>query len=82
MAVTPREQQVLDLADRGLDTAAIAAELQIRPDYVAQIRRYLAVDPAADERTDENIRRGSLRLLCAIGAAGYATQARVPEVRH
>ena len=71
MAVTRREQQILDLVDDGLGDAAISERLAISLAYVRQIRSELWGNPAGDRAREAAIRQGSQLLGRAIAAAGY-----------
>lgn len=71
MAVTRREQQMLDLHERGLRPPEIAREMGISRGSVTRTLGMLSVNLAADRRQDEVIARGSRELLAAMKAAGY-----------
>jgi len=69
MAVTSREQQVLDLQEQGLSNEEIGARLRLQPSYVQQIRSRLAPGLGSDRLHNNHIAAGSRALLKAILAA-------------
>ena len=73
MAVTKREQQMLDLADKGLSRDEIASAMGISSSVVTARLTFLHPNLAADRSREEAVRRGSKALLAAIVSAGYAT---------
>ncbi len=81
MAITTREQQMLDLAEGGLDERAIAREMGIKQNSVRRTLSMLSNSPKNDLAREEAIRRGSRALLGALYTAGYPTLARFPERR-
>lgn len=70
MAVTRREQQMLDLADRGMSKAAIAAQLGLKESSVKRTLGMLSGSVSEDRRREQAIARGSARLLQAVLQAG------------
>ncbi|WP_370189323.1 helix-turn-helix domain-containing protein [Qipengyuania sp.] len=80
MAITQREQQMIDLRDQGMNDAAIARAMGIKRGSVRRTLSVLSVDLAGDARHEQAIRQGTQSLLAAIGAAGYPTTPR-PEHR-
>jgi predicted ArsR family transcriptional regulator len=69
MAITTREQQLLDLADAGMSPAKIADRLGIKEKSVRRTLDLLRVNPVADRRMGSAIARGSAVLLDAIAAS-------------
>ncbi len=63
--LTRREQQLLDLQERGLDPGRIPAELGLKRSYVAKTLSRLG-GPGSDGGWDSMVRLGSERLLAAI----------------
>lgn len=70
MAVTAREQQMLDLQEEGLTHQAISARVGVKLSYVHRTLGMLSGSPAEDRRREAAIRRGSERLGQAVNAAG------------
>ncbi len=67
MAVTTREQQMLDLDEQGLRPAAIAQRLGVSKDTVERIIHQLAVrHNGPDNRFHDAARMGSQNLIAAI----------------
>lgn len=66
MAVTPREQQIIDLDDAGLSVAQIAARLDMSEAYVRTIVRALCRNLGGNTGFNAMIERGSRALLDAI----------------
>lgn len=72
MAVTHREQQMLDLREgEGLSYEEIGARLGIKPGTVATKLRALMPDFAADRQRAKAMADGGRALLEALRAAGY-----------
>lgn len=69
MAITTREQQLLDLADAGMSPAKIADRLGIKEKSVRRTLGLLRVSPVADQRLSNAIALGSAVLLEAIAAS-------------
>lgn len=76
MAVTRREQQMLDLREQGMNDAAIARAMGIQRGSVRRTLSILSVSLAEDRRHDEAVRQGSKSLVAALAAAGYPTTSR------
>lgn len=72
MAVTPREQQVLDLHEDGIDPATIAARLGLAENYVRGRISYLSGVDDYGPRHRMAMATGSAQLLQALRAAGFA----------
>ncbi|GEM_PF-1657015 len=66
MAVTRREQQMLDLHDQGLSHVEIAARMGIQTGSVTRTLAKLSCDFAADRRHQAAMRDGSRQLASAI----------------
>jgi DNA-binding NarL/FixJ family response regulator len=74
MAVTRREQEMLDLADTGMRAPEIAARLCVKPGTVERTLTGLSVNLGADRAHAAAMERGSRVLLAAICAARAAPQ--------
>ncbi len=81
MAVTRREQQMLDLREQGMNDDAIAREMGIQRGSVRHTLSILSVNLKEDRRHDDAVRRGSRSLLAALAAAGYPTTSRPEQLR-
>lgn len=79
MAVTQREQQMLDLAEDGWRPGQIAREMQIKEASVRRILQLLSGNPAADIAREAEIRAGSQRLLEAQYRANQFSSRRYVE---
>lgn len=72
MAVTKREQEIIDLDEAGLSVPEIAAKLRISIGYVKGIVSALCRDNGSDRGFSRMIARGSQQLLVAIQRARAA----------
>jgi DNA-binding NarL/FixJ family response regulator len=70
MAVTTREQQMLDLREQGLSNGEIAERLKLKPETVVSKLNALSDSPAGDVAREAAIRAGTKRLGAAVIAAG------------
>lgn len=70
MAVTRREQQMIDLADAGLQPAEIAEQMQVKPATVKSTLEMLSGSRFEDRKRESAIAAGSARLRDAILAHG------------
>lgn len=70
MALTTREQQMIDLHEQGLSHAQIAREMRIKKDSVIRTLRLLDAGPQEDQRHRRATAKGSAELLRRIKAAG------------
>lgn len=70
MAVTRREQQILDLDRAGLSARDIAEHLGVKLGTVRRALRGLSDNTWADRQRDARTIRGSALLLTAVLAAG------------
>lgn len=68
MAVTKREQQMLDLSEEGLSQDQIAAAMGIKEDSVKRTLCLLNPDPAGDRRHLRQMIAGSRELATRIQA--------------
>jgi hypothetical protein len=65
-APTGRESLVLDLYDGGLDSAAIAAKLELDPVYVVNVVNRYGSTAGSDRAWNGMVALGSARLLAAL----------------
>lgn len=70
MGLYPIEQAVLELADNGVDSGAIACRLGIKKKSVISIRARFNVDPAKDAAGDDALRTQTARLGELVRQAG------------
>lgn len=70
MALTRREQQMVDLHDQGLSHAQIAREMRIKTASVQRVLKLLDAGPQEDQRHRRATAAGSAELLKRIKAAG------------
>lgn len=75
MAITPREQLVLDRSDRGVSIDAIARELKLNRQYVRKVVTYYTVDIMGEHRARRAMEAGSAALAAAIHAARIEVRA-------
>ena len=69
-ALTPSQEAVMALHERGKPTDAIAAQLGMSQTRVSRIISTYDADPIHDEARERRIRRGSQRLLWHVRKAG------------
>jgi hypothetical protein len=74
MAVTPREQQIVDLHENGLDPVSIADTLGLNEGYMRRRISYLSIHDHDLPRHRMMMARGSAALLLALRSAGLAPQ--------
>ncbi len=70
MGLYPIEQAVLELADSGVDSAAIACRLGVKKSTVIQIRARFNIDPAKDVAAEASLRAQTARLGERVRQAG------------
>jgi DNA-binding NarL/FixJ family response regulator len=70
MALTAREQQMIDLHDRGLSHSQIAREMRIKTKSVQRVLKLLDAGPQDDQRHRRATAAGSAELLARLRKAG------------
>jgi hypothetical protein len=70
MGLYPIERAVLELADSGIDSSAIACRLGIKKRSVISIRARFNIDPAKDAAINNALRIQSARLGDLVRQAG------------
>ncbi|MDG6079781.1 hypothetical protein E3U23_11330 [Erythrobacter litoralis] len=70
MAITAREQQMLDLEEEGLSPDEIAARMGIKAASVRRILQMYRFSFAEDRRIEAGLISGSMQLRKAVIAAG------------
>lgn len=70
MAVTQREQQIIDLHEAGCKIAAIASKLGLKESYVRNRIGYLCTGLGIDGTHRRRMASGSARLAEAVQTAG------------
>ena len=81
MAITTREQEMLDRADRGENYGQIAAAMGIKEGSVKRTFCLLSWSPVPDLERERAVREGSRRLIAAQTAANQFSSRRYTPAR-